>query len=208
MDKIILIGGDGYAAEVSIYLKDNKALTFEVYDDNEEIHPSLQELRVGNIEDFIENFDGTRKCFLAIGDALLKKEIHNRIKHLSINYYSFIHPTATISSTAKLGECHFLYPYSIVANNAAIGDFVTLNSYSAIGHDSIIGNYSVLSAHVDITGHVEIGECVFFGSGSRAMPKLKIGSGTRVGAGVTVVKNSKPKSLFFPGISKNINKSR
>jgi len=208
MDKIILIGGGGYAAEVATYIKDNEKFDFEVYDDSEEIHPSLQDLKIGNINDFINDFDGAKKCFLAIGDTLQKKEIHNKIKHLSIEYHSFIHPTATISSTAKLGECHFLYPYTIVTNNAIIGDFVTLNSYSAIGHDSKIGNYSVLSAHVDITGDVEIGECVFFGSGSRTMPRLKIGSGTRVGAGVTIVKNSKPESLFFPAISKNINKSK
>jgi len=208
MDNLILIGGGGYAAEVLTYIKDNEDIDFEVYDDSLEIHPSLQDLRIGNIDDFIENFDNKKKCFLAIGDTVKKKEIHQKIQHLPIDYYSFIHPTSTISSTAKLGKCHFLYPYTIVTNNAELGDFITINSYSALGHDSKIGDYSVLSAHVDITGNVEIGECVFFGSGSRTMPKITVGSGTRVGAGVTLVKNAKPESVFFPNISKNINRSK
>ena len=120
MDKLILIGGGGFAAEASTYIKDNHEIDFVVYDDEPSVHPLLQNRLAGNIDKFIEDFDSSVKCFIAIGDSMKRKKVHERIQHLEIDYFSFIHPTATVSSTAKLGLGSFLYPYTIRSMMARI----------------------------------------------------------------------------------------
>lgn len=68
---------------------------------------------------------------------------------------------------------------------------------SSIGHDVKVGAYSTLSSHVDLMGHVETGERVFFGSGAKILPKVRIGAGAKIGAGATVMRSAPENAVLY-----------
>jgi sugar O-acyltransferase (sialic acid O-acetyltransferase NeuD family) len=92
-----------------------------------------------------------------------------------------------IAPSAMRGVGCVLCPNSLMSNGSAIGDFTIVNVFSSIGHDVQVGKFCTLSSHVDLTGHVVVGDRVFFGSGARVLPKVKIGNDAVIGAGAIVV---------------------
>ena len=75
---------------------------------------------------------------------------------------------------------------------------------TSIGHHTKIGSFSSFSSHVDITANCEIGERVYFGSGSRSIPNCKVASGTIVGAGAVVQRSINKKTTLFQTSTRRI----
>lgn len=128
-------------------------------------------------------------CVIAISDPAAKRAVAEQLQTRGARFFTFIHPTAVVAKTAKLGQGCILCPHAMVSADAEIGDFVTINAHTSLGHDSKVGHYVNFSAHVDITGYVEVGEAAFFGSGARVLPKLKVGAEAKIGAGAVVMRS-------------------
>lgn len=84
-----------------------------------------------------------------------------------------------------------------IAHNAEIGKGLFIGHLGGIiiGHDSKIGNYP--SFHQGVTiggagrgdnhGSPTIGECVYFGAGSKVIGKINVGNNVMIGANAVVV---------------------
>lgn len=206
MKDLIIFGTGGFAAEAADYIKKHDNLTAKFLDDVDEhdLRSDIKQDYIGGIQDYKKNKNAM--FFIGIGDPKGRKELFEQLDK-DLNFYTFVHPTAQVSESASISSGSFLYPFSILANNAEVGSHCVINSYSAVGHDAKLGNFATLSAQVDITGNVEVGECSFFGSGSRVVPGVKIAKNTRVGAGVVVLRNSSESDILMPNVAKKI-KSR
>jgi len=126
---------------------------------------------------------------MAISNPLFKRPVAEQMLARQAVFGTFIHPSAVVARTARLGRGCVVLPHAMISADAVVEDFVTLNAHTSIGHDSRIGQHSNLSAHVDITGYVQVGEAVFFGSGARVLPKLSVGDNAKVGAGAVVMRS-------------------
>tara|TARA_B100000212_G_scaffold158687_1_gene119178 strand:- start:83 stop:715 length:633 start_codon:yes stop_codon:yes gene_type:complete len=192
LERIIIIGGGSLAQELITWMIDSKIFVdlekrLFYIDDYLKDDIFLQNFKIsylGKIKDLkIEKND---KFYLGISEPKLKSKIVTLLEKKEINFCKFIHPSAIIANSAKIGKGTLIFPYSICSCNTSIGEFVTVNLHSAIGHDASIKSFSTISAFVDITGKVEIGEKVFIGSGARFIPSIKIGDFCKIGAGSTV----------------------
>jgi acetyltransferase-like isoleucine patch superfamily enzyme len=96
-----------------------------------------------------------------------------------------------------LGRGVVLCPGAIVTADAKIGEFVVLNLRSTVGHDAAVGAWTTVSAHCDITGFVQVGECVFMGSRSSIIPGRTVGEGATIGAGAVVFTHVAPGVTVF-----------
>ncbi|WP_298923592.1 NeuD/PglB/VioB family sugar acetyltransferase [uncultured Ramlibacter sp.] len=144
------------------------------------------------------------QLLLVIGDPAAKRKVVGELAAHHDLFASFVHSSALVHFTAKLGVGVVVCPRSVVSADARIGDFVTINLMCSIGHDVVLGDYSNLSAHVDLTGYVQVGEDAFFGSGARVLPRVKIGERARVGAGATVVRSLAPDTSVYTTPAKRI----
>jgi sugar O-acyltransferase (sialic acid O-acetyltransferase NeuD family) len=115
-----------------------------------------------------------------------------------------IHPSAVVARTAILGEGVVVCPHAFVSADAVVGDLCAINGSSSIGHDVKLGSFATLSAHVDLTGWVNVDECVFFGSGARVLPKVQIGRGARIGAGAIVMRSVPADAVVYAPPSKRL----
>jgi serine acetyltransferase len=103
-----------------------------------------------------------------------------------------------------LGEGVIVCPQALISADAVIGDMVAINCCASIGHDVVVGPFCTLSAHVDLTGWVEIDECVFFGSGARVLPKVKVQSGARIGAGAVILRSVSKDAVMYAQPAKKL----
>lgn len=73
------------------------------------------------------------------------------------------------------------------------------NNYFMVGshvaHDCHVGSFNVLANHVDIAGHVEIGDRIFFGGLSGVHQHARVGSYSMIAAGSMVSKDVAPFTL-------------
>lgn len=175
--KLAIFGYGGHAREVASLI--DKDIVFFVDDKyaNEVAKP-------------LSTFDPFEyKIIIAIGDSNERENIVNKLPN-NTTYFSFIHPTAIITSTDfELGEGSFIGPYSIITTNVKIGKHSILNRGNHIGHDTIIGDYFSAMPGAIISGNVQIGNRVYFGTNSSAIEKLKICNDVIIGANGVVVKN-------------------
>lgn len=83
-----------------------------------------------------------------------------------------------------------------VQPHARIGSNVTIWSNNVIGHDAVVGDHTFISSGVVISGFVEVGPSCFFGVNSCTRESITIGEGTVVGAGVTLLRSTRPHTMY------------
>lgn len=116
------------------------------------------------------------------------------LKVNSLKFPNLIHPKASISSTAHLGQGNFIGSGSILAPESKLGQFNIVNRGVTIGHDTVIGDYNHLGPASTISGLVTIGNKNYLGANCTIIDNLKIQNDLIIGAGSVVT-----KSLTKPG---------
>lgn len=193
MKDIVIIGAGGFGREVAWLIEDinkeNKEWNLLGFvDDNEEIQG--KEINgykvVGNIE-WLKN----QELYVvnAIGDPIIKKKVMERLQGSKNKYPVLIHPSVIYSDKVTFGEGSIICAGNIITVNIEIGKHVIINLDCTIGHDAKIGDYSTILPSVNVSGDVDIEECVSVGTGSAIIQGIKIGNNTIVGAGAVVVKD-------------------
>jgi sugar O-acyltransferase (sialic acid O-acetyltransferase NeuD family) len=135
---------------------------------------------------------------ICIGDPAGRKTVAQELRSLNLKLHTYVHPSVLVAHSAKIGEGTVIYPFVVVSSKARIGECCVINSYTGVGHDVEMGDYCTLSAQVDLTGFVKLGEGVFMGSGTRVVPKKKIGAYSKISAGLTVIRSLRDHSVVMP----------
>ncbi|MCQ2076712.1 MAG: hypothetical protein MJZ20_06735 [Bacteroidaceae bacterium] len=64
-----------------------------------------------------------------------------------------------------------------------------MNLACTVGHDTVIGNHAAFMPSVNISGEVNVGECVYVGTGAKIINQIEIGQNTIIGAGAVVARS-------------------
>jgi sugar O-acyltransferase (sialic acid O-acetyltransferase NeuD family) len=105
-------------------------------------------------------------------------------------FASVIHPSARVAGLARIGRNVLLMAGVVVTANAVIGDHVCVLPNSVIHHDARIGAWSLVGSNVTLAGHSIVGENCYVGSGSALKNGVVLATGTLVGLGSTVVRDT------------------
>lgn len=119
----------------------------------------------------------------------VREKLVGKYYSLGYKFATVIHPSAMISSSAKIGYGSVIQKGVNVSSNSIIGRFCKLNINSNIMHDNIIGDYCTVAPNAVLLGYVNINNNVYIGANSTILPKKTICSGAVVGAGAVVTKN-------------------
>jgi sugar O-acyltransferase (sialic acid O-acetyltransferase NeuD family) len=106
-----------------------------------------------------------------------------------------IHPKASVSPHAAVGEGCFIAAQAVVAPGARLGRCVIVNHGAVVDHDVSVGDFSHIAPLVALGGGVRVGSRVLIGSGASVLPGLRIGDDIVVGAGAQVCRD-----LSEPGV--------
>lgn len=130
-----------------------------------------------------ENID----LHLAIGHCKTREILAGQI--IGANFFSVIHPRASIAQTSIVGKGTFLAANSVIAPNAYVGIHCVINHGAIIDHDCCVGDFSHVAPGVLLGGGVRVGRGVLVGAGAVILPGLVVGDYAVIGAGSIVVGN-------------------
>lgn len=187
MKPILLIGNGGHAKVVKeiIELSDEYELKGYLTDDITE-YDKEENLIYDNLKN-IHLYKAKYLFHIAIGNNHIRKKLFNKIK-ISIEQFPVLkHPSAIISSSAKIDNGTVIMANSVINAETSIGMHNIINTGSIIEHDNLIKDYVQISPNSTLTGGVEVGEASQIGASATVLPTLKIGDDVIVGAGATVV---------------------
>lgn len=144
--------------------------------------------RLGRVEDFIKYIDDS-DFFVAIGNNIIRKRIHERLVEAHANIVTLIHPNATVSPSVKLGRGVVVMAGAVINTGCVIGDGVIVNTSSSVDHDCKIDDFVHVSVGSHLAGTISVGEGTFIGAGATIINNICICKNSMVGAGAVVVEN-------------------
>jgi len=124
---------------------------------------------------------------LGIGDNFNRRLIAERCAAANVRLITAVHPSATVARSAKIAPGVVVMAQAVVNADAVIQRGAIINTGAIVEHDCKVGNFAHLSPKVAIGGDVEIADLSWLGIGAAVIPQVKIGTGSIVGAGATVV---------------------
>jgi len=111
------------------------------------------------------------------------------VRRFGLDFTTLIHPTAYVSSLAKLSPGAFVGARAVIGPRVVLEPHVFINRAVAVGHDTTVGAYSRLQAGAMVGGHVRIGRGCTIGLGANLIEELEIGDGAFIGAGSVVIRD-------------------
>jgi sugar O-acyltransferase (sialic acid O-acetyltransferase NeuD family) len=131
--------------------------------------------------------EGIDACALGVGENRARQRCLNAL--IGLELPALIHPSATISPTARVGRGTVVFPHAVVHSGAWVGDGVIVNTGSIVEHDCVLASAVHVSPGAVLCGGVRVGERSWIGAGSTVIPGVSIGSDATVGAGSTVIRD-------------------
>jgi len=117
---------------------------------------------------------------------------HHFNLHYSINVDNFvnlIHPDAYLSKSAVFKKGFTLEPKSVISSLCDIGFGVTVKRSSSVGHHAQLDDFVSINPGVVLSGFVKVGKGTEIGTGASVVNNVNIGKGCLIGAGSVVTKD-------------------
>jgi sugar O-acyltransferase (sialic acid O-acetyltransferase NeuD family) len=126
---------------------------------------------------------------LGVGANQPRKLLAENCARWNIEVLTQIHPAATVSRTARIGQGTVVMAGAVINPDASVGAGVIVNTGAVIEHDVEIGDYAHVAPKAAMGGASHFGAFSHLGLGAVVLQCVHIGSHTIVGAGAVVVKN-------------------
>jgi sugar O-acyltransferase (sialic acid O-acetyltransferase NeuD family) len=130
---------------------------------------------------------GIADAIVAFGNCEGRQQLGERLLADGLRLATVIHPGATVSRSATIGDGVFVAAGAIVNPGTTIGRGAIVNTRASIDHDCIVGPAAHICPGVVMAGTVTIGAMSWIGVGSVLSNGVAVGCGSIIGAGAVVV---------------------
>jgi sugar O-acyltransferase (sialic acid O-acetyltransferase NeuD family) len=110
-------------------------------------------------------------------------------------FLTVVHPTASVSRTARLGPGAVVFQNATITSNVRVGAHVIVLPNAVVSHDDVIGDYTCITGGVCISGGTTVGRACYLGTNSTIGGGIEIGDRCLVGMGSVVLKSVPPDSV-------------
>ena len=150
---------------------------------------------LGSIQDHTPREDEVFVC--AIGVPAIKRRVSELLAARGARFTRLVHRSAVVGDNVEMGDGVVLCPYAVVSANNRLGRGVAINLHSSVDHDACVDDWTQVNCHCDLTGGVQVGKEVFFGSSVSIIPGVRVGDGAYLGAGSVVLRDVPPGAKVF-----------
>jgi sugar O-acyltransferase (sialic acid O-acetyltransferase NeuD family) len=132
---------------------------------------------------------GAQEAVLGYGENRKREVLLKAAKRAGLALPPVVHPDASVSSQAVLGEGTVVLAGAVVVTGARLGAGVIVNTGTTVDHDVRLGACVHVAPGAHLAGTVRVGDRAWIGLGSCVKEGIRIGSDAVVGAGAAVVKH-------------------
>jgi sugar O-acyltransferase (sialic acid O-acetyltransferase NeuD family) len=180
---VIVIGAGGHGKVVVSTLRAAGIDVIGVFDDDEEKWGG-EILGVPVLGPVADAEGGDHLVVLGVGSNEARKHLAER---LGMRWATAVHPQAWIHPSVRLGEGSVVFAGAVIQPDTVLGKHVIVNTGALIDHDCEIGDFVHVAPGTRMAGEVTLENGAFMGIGSSAIPGVRVGAWTTVGAGAAVV---------------------
>ena len=185
MKDVVVVGARGLGKEVLGYLEQHG---------NYRILCVLDELAIEQCLDYPvvhpdKYSDACRDAVLAAGMPEHKRWVLERYAPLHLRWITLIHPSASVSRSAHIGDGSIICPQASITGDAWLGELVLVNISAAVTHDAVVGARSTIFPYGFIAGGARLGEDCLVSAGAKVLPGVHVGDRARLGAGAVAHRN-------------------
>lgn len=180
---MLLYGASGHAKVVRDCVLANGKEVVALFDDNTDII-KLDDIPVVGV--YRSDYKPDLPMIVTVGDNLIRKKLVSKVKHA---FGKAIHPSAVVSTYAKVGEGSVIMPSAILNSASEIGMHCILNSSAIIEYDCILEDYVHVSPNVTLCAGTFVGEGTHIGAGATIIPGKRIGKWCVIGAGSVITQD-------------------
>ncbi len=123
---------------------------------------------------------------ITIGEPKFRREAFERMTEAGFHGVRVVHPSASISPDAEVGEGAVIAHGAFIGSRARVGRNFYAAKGCSVGHDAVIGDHTRVGVGAFIGGHTVIGENAFIGSGAMLKDRIRIGDASVVAIGSAV----------------------
>ena len=209
MTKVVIIGGQGTAIVIADQIYDAH-IRYGM--DMEVIGLALDDRTMGNdicgypilcgireVYDKFKEQEDVKFIYSLYRDDQIREccEILYSLNIPEEKWCNFIHPSAMVARSVKMGYGNVVLANCVINSNTTIGNFNTLNSGTLLGHDIIVGNNNFFAAQVTVGSMLEIGNMNFIGLNSAIRSHTKLGEANLVSQASNVTKSFDHDETIF-----------
>ena len=111
---------------------------------------------------------------------------------------TLVDPSASVPSTAALGEGTIVCAGALIGARATLGRLVCVNKGAIVGHHAELSDYVALGPGCTLCGNVSIGLGAFIGAGAVVNHTVSVGANAVVGSG-SLVRRDVPDHTLVVG---------
>lgn len=198
---VVMIGNSGAGRECYWLLQDvmkaDSAVSFKGFLSFEGFAGDLKELSAHALgSDDAYSIQPNDVFVIAIGDPHLRLKAYAKWKARGAQFFTLIHPSATINETAAVGEANIFTRDCYISCNVSIGNANFFNGQVSVGHDCSIGDANFFGPYSLLLSNNRIASCNLLGARSVLLPGAKIGNGNTLAAGAYVYKGCRDNCVM------------
>lgn len=203
--KVILYGAGGHGKVLADAIGLDPTCTLLGFIDDSRSGDVLGYPILGGMEALEKLMKQGVHCIVAIGDCAGRAKIQAMLEEKGFGMATVIHPSATISRSARIGAGSAILAHANVGPDAELGKGCIVNTGASVDHDCMIADFTHIAPGAHVAGGVRIGRQTFVGIGSSVRELCTIGSNVTIGAGAAVVSNipNAVTALGVPAVVRN-----
>ncbi len=178
----ILFGASGHAKVIAEILQKRGESICKIVDDA----PKCEQIFGVPVKHSDDIECSEYEMIIAIGNNEIRQKI---AQQYSCRYATAIHPSATVSEYAVVGNGTVVMANAVINPDARIGEHCIINTGAVVEHDCNIAAFVHISPNASLAGNVEVGEGTHIGIGASVIQGIKIGKWAVVGAGAVVIRD-------------------
>ena len=203
---IYIIGAGGHATVVLDALLKMGVKPKGIFDDDKSLwNREIFGIKILGRVELAKSVQG--RFVVAIGDNKTRKDIVNFLNFPDERFVSVIHPSSVIGRDVEIGVGSMIIGGAVINSKTKIGRHVIINTSVSIDHHNVVGDFVHIAPGTHTGGNVKIGEGSFLGIGVSVIPKIKIGRWSIVGAGSVIIEDI-PDFVTVVGVPGRVIKRR
>lgn len=208
--KVVIFGCSEFSTMIRHYIEKNDQV-YAYCADKEYIHENTYDgLPLVAFNDMKKLYPSDKyEMVIAIGYNQMNDIRKGRFieaKQMGYNIYSYIHPSAIIS-TSKIGEGNIILENVVIAAGVTIADANIFQIGTVIAHHTTIGSYNFFAPKCAIAGDINITNNCFLGTNCTIKNGIYIAPYSLCGAGSVITQSTDIYSVTVPPRSITLDKN-